>query len=305
MRKILQTTLAAIALVVGFCGSVQAAGETGAVDKTHEIAPGVFSFVAASSGYHSMFIVNDEGVAAFETVNSKHSAAMVEAIRKVTDKPIRYALQTHNHWDHASGGKVLQDVGAKTVMHKRAAEYLEANPGQDTSPPDLVWEGDLREIELGDITIQMHYLGLNHGLGMTVFVVPEHRVAYIADLVTPNRVMFTIVPDFNLKEWERTLGEILELDFDIAVCSHNDLPIEEAMKGCTKEHVSEQRAFMQDLRQAIFAEFKKGTPPPQIPSAVKLPKYAHWNHYEDWLSMNAQRVLLDIWMGPYPWFPEN
>ena len=302
MRKILQTTVAAIALVIGFGGSAQAAGDAGGADKTHEIAPGVFSFLSGS-GYHSMFAVTDDGVAAFETVNSKHSAAMIKAIRKVTDKPIRYALHTHNHWDHASGGKVMQEAGAKTVMHKLAAEYLVANPGRDTSSMDLIWEGDLREIKLGDITIQMHYLGLNHGLGMTVFVIPERRVAYIGDLVTPNRVMFSIVPDFNLKEWERSLGEILELDFDIAVCSHNDLPVEEAIKGCTKVHVEEERSYMQDLRKAIFAEFEKGTPPGKVPSMVKLPKYAHWNHYEEWLPLNAQRVLLDIWMGPYPWIP--
>jgi len=149
----------------------------------------------------------------------------------------------------------------------------------------------------------MHYLGMNHGAGMTVFVIPERRVAYIADIVTPNRLMFSIVPDFNIKEWERSLGEILALDFDIAVCSHNNYPIEKAMKGCTKEDVTAQRAFIQDLRNAIYAEFKKGTPAFSIPAVIKLPKYAHWDHYDDWLALNAQRLMLDIWMGPYPWIP--
>ena len=179
-----------------------------------------------------------------------------------------------------------------------------ANPGRDTSTADIVWDGARRDIRLGDVTIELHYLGLNHGLGMTVFVIPERRVAYIADLVTPNRVMFSIVPDFNIGEWERTLGEILALDFDIAVCSHNHLPAEEALKGCTKNHVAEERAFIQDLRNAIFAEFKKGTPPSDIPAVVKLPQYAHWTYYEEWLPLNAQRLLLDLWMGPYPWVPE-
>lgn len=165
-----------------------------------------------------MFVVAKDGVAVFETINSEHSTAMLKAIRKVTDKPIRYALHTHNHWDHVSGGAVMEKAGAKTVMHSQAAEWLKANPGRDTSPPDMVWDGKSRNISLGDVTIEMHYLGLNHGLGMTVFVVPELRVAYIGDLVSPNRVMFSIVPDFNIGEWERTLGEILTLNFDTAVC---------------------------------------------------------------------------------------
>ena len=303
MYKILRTTaaaLAAVAFLAGCASNTQAASDSGAGDSvsTHEVAPGVFSFLSGS-GYHSMFVVTDDGVAAFETVNSKHSGQMLEAIKAVTDKPVKYALHTHNHWDHASGGKVMQEAGAQTVMHALAADWLAANPGRDTSPPDMVWEGARKDIALGDVTIQMHYLGLSHGLGMTVFVIPEHRVAYIGDLVTPNRVMFSIVPDFNITEWERTLTEMMELDFDVAVCSHNDLPAEEAIKGCTMEHVKEEHAYIGDLRNAIFAEFKKGTPPFKIPSVVELPQYSHWNHYKDWLPLNAQRMLLDMWMGPY------
>ncbi|MDB4223408.1 MBL fold metallo-hydrolase [Granulosicoccus sp.] len=301
MYKIFRTTaaaLAAVALLVGSISNSHAAGEGGDGVSTHEVAPGVFSF-RSGSGYHSMFVITDEGVAAFETVNTAHSIDMVKAIRAVTDKPIKYALLSHNHWDHISGGAVMQAVGAKTVMHSLAADWLAANPGRDTTPPDMVWDGARSDIALGELTIQMHYLGLNHGAGMTVFVIPERRVAYIGDLVTPNRVMFSIVPDFNITEWERTLDEMMELDFDVAVCSHNDLPADEAIKGCTMDHVKEERAFISDLRNAIFAEFKKGTPPSKIPSVVELPQYAHWNHYKDWLPLNAQRMLLDLWMGPY------
>jgi glyoxylase-like metal-dependent hydrolase (beta-lactamase superfamily II) len=194
---------------------------------TNEIAPGVYSF-GGGNGYHSMFLVTDEGVVAFETINTAHGEKMIEAIRGVTDQPIEYAMHSHNHWDHASGGGVFQAAGAETVAHTLAAQYLAAVPGQDTSMPDIVWDGNRHDIEIGGITVQLHYLGLNHGLGMTVFVIPEKRVAYIADLVTPNRVGFNIMPDFNIGEWERTLGEILELDFDVAVCSHTALPAEEA-----------------------------------------------------------------------------
>lgn len=276
----------------------------GAIEYTNEIATGVYSF-SDGGGYHSMFMVTDEGVAVFETVNSAHSEAMIESIRDITDQPILYAMHSHNHWDHASGGAVFQDIGAQTVMHSLAAQYIAANPGQDTSPPDIIWDGNRHDIEIGGLTIEHHYLGLNHGLGMTVFVIPERRVAYIGDLVTPNRVGFNIMPDFNIGEWERSLGEILELDFDVAVCSHTALSAEDAPNGCTKAHVEEERQFIGDLRGAIFAEFQNGTPADQIPGAVELPQYAEWEGYDEWLAMNAWRVMLDIWMGPYPWVPEG
>ena len=194
-------------------------------------------------------------------------------------------------------------AGAQTVMHLRAADWLEANPGRDTVMPDMTWSGDRMDIDLGDFTVNMHYLGLNHGMGLTIFTIPERRAAYIADLVTPNRVMFSVVPDFNIGEWERSLGEILEMDFDIAVCSHNELPMDAAMNGCTTAHVEEERQFIRDLRNAILAEFQKGTGFMEIPKAVRLPQYAHWVGYEEWLEMNTLRLMTDLWMGPFPWVP--
>ena len=301
MFNTLRIAAAATFVAIGCAGMAQA--ET-PLEYTNEIAPGVYSF-GGGNGYHSMFLVTDEGVAVFETVNTAHGQKLLEAIGGVTDQAVKYALHSHNHWDHSSGGKVFQEAGAETVMHAHAAAWLAANPGMDTSPPDVIWDGGRNDIVIGGTTIEQHYLGLNHGLGMTVYVIPEKRVAYIADLVTPNRVMFSIVPDFNIGEWERTLGEILELDFDIAVCSHNELPADQVPSGCTKTHVEEERKFIGDLRNAIFAEFKKGTPAFEIPGAVELPQYSHWAHYDDWLEINALRVMLDLWMGPYPWVPES
>ena len=279
---------------------VLAADENGSV---REIGDSVYSFTLGE-GNHSMFVVGEDNVAVFETFHSGHSRKLLEAVQNITDKPIKYAFISHNHWDHASGGQVFSNAGAQTVMHKRAADWVEANPGRDTASPGIIWSGDRKDFDMGDFTVSMHYLGLNHGMGLTIFTIPERRAAYIADLVSPNRVMFSVVPDFNIGEWERSLGEILELDFDIAVCSHNELPMEEAMAGCTRTHVVEERQFIRDLRNAILAEFEKGTGFMEIPKAVRLPQYSHWIGYEEWLEMNTLRLMTDLFMGPFPWIPD-
>ncbi|CAH1386976.1 MBL fold metallo-hydrolase [Candidatus Nitrotoga sp. M5] len=283
-------------LAVGNLGAAQAQ------TYTHQIAPGVYSHGTAQQ-YQSMFLVTDEGVAVFETVNSKHAAGLVKAIRKITDKPIVYAFHSHNHWDHASGGKVFQDLGAKTVMHEFAAKWLKANPGQDTSPPNIIMKGARQDFELGGVTIEAHYLGQTHGMGMTVYLIPKTKSIYIADLVTPNRVMFNVVPDFNIGGWQRALGEIKKLDFENGVCSHNENPAKTLPNGCDRVDIEEELQYMVDLKAAIIAEFKKGTA--DVAGAIKLPQYAHWAHYDDWLEMNAWRVMLDMYMGPFPWNAEQ
>ncbi len=293
----------AAVLVATFLASATPVLAAGGDSRTLEINDGVYSFTLGQGNY-SMFVVGEDGVAVFDTFDSKHSEAMLAAIRGVTDRPIKYAFHSHNHWDHASGGQVFKDAGAQTVMHALAAEWLAAHPGRDTVSPDMVWSGEKHDIRMGDFTVQMHYLGLNHGLGMTVFTIPERRAAFIADLVNPNRVMFAVVPDFNIGEWERTLTEILNLEFEVAVCTHNELPADEALKGCTRAHVDEERQFIRDLRSAILEEFQKGTSFLEVPKAVKLPQYAHWAGYDDWLEMNTLRLMTDLWMGPFPWYPD-
>jgi glyoxylase-like metal-dependent hydrolase (beta-lactamase superfamily II) len=268
-------------------------------ETVSEVASGIYAF-DPQDGYNSMFIVTDEGVIAIEPANSKHAAGLLEAIASVTEKPVKYLLTSHNHWDHANGGKIFQDAGAISMVHEEAAAWMASNPHKDLAQPDKTWNGKRFDLNLGGTTVELHYLGMNHGLGMTVFVLPKERIAYIADLAVPNRILFAIVPDFNIKEWQRSLGEIETLDFDKTVFSHSNSG--SAVGG--KAEIAKNREFISDLQGAIFAEFKKGTPFQKIPSVLKLPKYKDWAGYDEWLPMNVWRVLLDMWMGPFPWHPD-
>ena len=112
---------------------------------------------------------------------------------------------------------------------------------------------------------------------MTMFRLPKEKVVYMADIVSPNRVLFTIVPDFNIREWTRTLKEIEAMDFDKAVFSHGSPSV-----GSKKEVIA-NREFIEDLRGAIYAEFKKGTNPFMIPTTIKLPKYKDGAMYNECL----------------------
>ena len=109
------------------------------------------------------------------------------------------------------------------------------------------------------------------------------------------------MPDLNIKEWERSLKEIEQMDFDKAIYAHSGKA--QPLLGGTKQEVRDYIQFLQDTRGEIYAEFKKETNWMMIPHAVKLPKYKDWWMYEEWLPMNVWRVLLDDSMGPFPWRP--
>lgn len=267
-------------------------------DSVDQVAPGIYSF-SPGDGYNSMYIVGLEGVVAIEPVDPAHAQGLLEAIKATTELPLKYLLHSHNHWDHSKGGQIFRDAGATIVAHKEAYDWMQANPHPDLALPDEYWNGLREDIKLGDTTIEMHYLGMSHGLGMTVFLLPEQKVIYIADVVTPKRVLFSIVPDFNINEMKRALAYIEALEFDKAVFSHSG----GGNVVGDKTSVRETREFIEDLQAAIIDEFKKGTPFTQVPEAVKLPRYSDWAMYDEWLTLNAWRVMLDMHMGPFPWRP--
>merc|ERR1712127_513879 len=267
-----------------------------------EIGPGVYSFNTLDSGeeYMSMFIVTGEGVIVIEPVSTAHSTRMLEAIGKITGEPVKYMLHSHNHYDHGSGGAVWRAIGATIIAHEFAYQWMEENLGPDQVMPDEFWSGTFNIITLGNVTLELRYLGLNHGLGNTFFLLPELKIGYAADIVTPKRVMFSIVPDFNLKEWEKSLDEILLIDFDKCVFSHNNGP--DKMVG-TKQDVVEELQFMRDLRAGVMELLMQGMPLEQVAANLRMPQYEDWAMYKEWLSLNVWRMGLDIWMGPFPWVP--
>ncbi len=74
-----------------------------------------------------MFIVTKDGVIATDPVaygRPTGGQQYVDEIKKVTDKPIKYLIYSHVHFDHIAGGKAFKDAGAKVIAHKNATERL-------------------------------------------------------------------------------------------------------------------------------------------------------------------------------------
>ena len=107
-----------------------------------KISENVYTFIIRQDFQkNSMFVVTKRGVIVFEPFNTNYSKQLLTAIRSVTQKQIRYLLISHNHWDHASGGKVFKDEGATIIAHQEAVNWMKANPHLDSYLPDRTWTG--------------------------------------------------------------------------------------------------------------------------------------------------------------------
>src|SRR5262249_17635902 len=125
-------------------------------DEVKEIAPGVFfrySSISATDktvpfgGCNNTWGVFKDYVVVPGVNFPKEAADVLAAVKKTTDKPVKYVLDTHHHGDHAYGNAVWAKAGAKVLSHKNCARLLKTN-GPKQWEEAAKGRKDLRESEL-------------------------------------------------------------------------------------------------------------------------------------------------------------
>merc|ERR1711874_481838 len=300
MKKIFLILSASLGILAHPSRQKRQEGELGLAKEgfpaSKEVADGVYSF-SNDGFYMSMFVVTQEGVMVVDPMNNNQAKAMLTAIREVTQAPIRYLFLSHNHYDHIKGAQVFKDEGASVISHIEAYEYMKANPTTDVILPDQTWSGDRKDFTLGGVTMELHYLGLSHGLGMTSFLLQPQRVGYIADNSVPNGLPFVFFPDFNLKGLENTLKTYMSYDVDQIIYSHSNL--EDPLTPGNKEHMQFWLDYVNDLREAVQTEVKNGGNPFAL--NIELPQYENLPFYKEWLPINALFMAMNEFLGPLGW----
>src|SRR5262245_29348034 len=166
--------LLSAALITGaLCVPASAQGrppiETTKVEGTDNI------YIFRNVNHQSMFIVTSDGVIATDPIaygRPTGGQTYIDEIKKVTDKPIRYLIYSHHHFDHIAGGKAFKDAGARIIAHKRVAERLAPLADPHTVLPDETFDGT-KTITLGGTTLELTYLGLNHSDSNIVMRLPK------------------------------------------------------------------------------------------------------------------------------------
>src|SRR5690349_8063549 len=105
-------TTVCVAHVLCLAGALVAApgvwAQTRAVMKQHQIADGVYTMENSAGSGNSTFFITDEGVVVFDA-DVRTADQVLAAIRKLTDKKVRYLITSHAAGDHATGAWHFRD----------------------------------------------------------------------------------------------------------------------------------------------------------------------------------------------------
>ena len=149
---------------------------------------------------------------------------MISKIRALTDKPIRFAFDTHHHGDHAYGNQIYAEAGAVPIAHAGVLEemkrletgYYGGKPGRwegavnerpdlkttRLKPPSVLFPNELY-FDDGKHRVELMHLGIAHTRGDAVAWLPKEKILFTGDVCVNGPYNF--VGDGDVGKWIATL----------------------------------------------------------------------------------------------------
>lgn len=211
-----------------------------------KIAEGIYSYIdekdpvpARSFGANAGIIIGKEGIVVVDTlISSKEAERFISDIRAVSDKPIKYVVNTHEHLDHSLGNNDFIRLGAVVVAHtncKKNAEAVAATILQKAKNYGLTDElmqgtkiaeaslsfNDKMEIDLGDRKMELIYTGPSHTDGSLLVYVPDTKTLFAGDILFTN--FHPNMRDADVKSWISVLDYISTMDAVSIIPGHGPL----------------------------------------------------------------------------------
>lgn len=201
--------------------------------------PGVAS--AENEGFNSNagFVITDEGVVVVDALGTPVlGEALLDAIRRITPRPIRRIVVTHYHADHFYGLAALKADGADVWAQERAREYLDGGEAQrrleqrsrDLFPwvpadmpivrPDH-WVGEHDAFDLGGERFEIEHMGPAHSPEDVIVVVPGEGVVFVGDVIFAGRIPF--VGEADSRRWLERIDALMRLGPRVMITGHGEV----------------------------------------------------------------------------------
>lgn len=250
-------------------------------------------YVLFGRGGNIGLLVGDEGVMMIDDQYAPLSDKISEAIAKITDKPIKYLLNTHWHGDHAGGNENFKNKGAIIVAHENVRKRLstdqfmkafsrqvEAKP--ETYWPEITFEKDITLHLNGEDVLFFHSHNA-HTDGDAIVYFTKSNVIHMGDTFFKGRFPFIDISSGG------SIDGMIETANKVLFIADNDTKIIPGHGTLSnKSELKEYRDVLMILRDRVKAAIKEGKTDEEIKAADLAKDYA-----EEWGGgfINAERII--------------
>src|SRR5580765_207428 len=260
MSRALLPLLAIIALTGAWVVYAQNAKPPGPL-RIAQVKPGLH--MISGEGGNVAVLATDEGVVLVDDMFDRNHADILTQVKSVSDRPLRYVINTHQHDDHAGGDMKMLPI-VEVIAHKNVRAnlthirqpYYEDTPCTPIGLPRVTFTDEM-SVFLGGRETRAKYFGRGHTSGDAVIYFPDLKTIHTGDLFLggqfgraaardgrPRPPGVNIYVDYaqggSFLDWTKTLDAALALDFDTVVPGHGPLS--------TKADVAKFRSDLETMR---------------------------------------------------------
>ena len=255
--------------------------------RTVKVADNVYTYEDFHAGDEkftttNMFVVTNDGVLVADGQgNPAATKGLVDAIAKVTPKPIKYVVIASDHGDHTAGNASFPP-GITYIVHPTSKAILDrsASSGRGAGgwklPADAVLVSDKQPFTLGGRPFEVMFFGRSHTGGDLAVWLPQQKILFLSEIFL-NRV-FPAMRSAYPSEWLQALDRAEAMKANIYIAGHG---FTETGPVSKEEIVAYHKALA-----AVIAEAKRlhdaGVP---VEDAVKQAK---WGEYANWTLASSQ-----------------
>lgn len=235
------------------------------------------AYVLYGRGGNVGFLVTSEGVVVIDDQFEDIAQGIIDNIRKVTDKPIKYLINTHHHGDHVGGNPLFVDRSVIVAHHDVRKWMIEAAREENSdikveeiAAPHLTYSKEI-QIHLGTRLIRVFHVANGHTSGDSIIYIPEDKVVHMGDLFFNGRHPFIdVAHGASTAGWIENIDVVLEsVPEDVQIIpGHGEVAGTEAL-GKFKD-------YLLALRKAVGEAVEAGKSREDILKSVKLPDYADY-----------------------------
>ena len=198
-------------------------------------------YMLTGEGGNVAVYVTGAGVILVDDMFYRNAEDIVAKVATITDQPIVYVLNTHQHDDHAGGNakllaiaNVIAQENVRINLSDIQQPYYEDTPGTPIGLPNITFDKELT-LHLGGKEVRARYFGRGHTNGDAIIYFPAEKVIHTGDLFLgrgahaqraaagrpPGRNIYVdYAQGGSFLDWTRTLEGALALDFDTIIPGH-------------------------------------------------------------------------------------
>jgi cyclase len=230
---------------------------------TVKVRDNIYMIRSGMSGNVTVLIA-DDGLLLIDDKFAMDHDGIMEHLKRITDKPVRYVINTHLHQDHTGGNARMQALGADVIASLNARLIMAET--QNEGLPNITID-DYARIYHGDMPVDLYYFGRGHTDGDVVIHLPTERIVVMGDLFAtwePYVHLIHYAAGGSARDWSRTLERALQLDFDTVIPGHSGLTDRAHLEGYLAETarlqdmvraMNRQRRSRDEIRAMLMMEF--------------------------------------------------